>query len=152
MGLRGTCVAGVRWAEEVMASLPDGEVLFSRGKSDYQGSGCLVARLDDGRWAQYEWNYGSCSGCDRWEDAGGYDDEEDRQKKLNEVISADVNREAAFMDAETMGDFLVGCLAKKAAWLTGKNTYDGSASYSYEEHVGLSLEDLLKRVAEEARR
>lgn len=133
--LRGECVSG-RWSGEVFAALPDGEVVFSRGRNDYQGSVAIVAKLDDGRWLHYGWSYGSCSACDSWEG-------EPEEKVAEEIRSG-----AAIMDPETFADYLIACYHQKAEWLTGKAKYDETQeSYSYDEHTGLGTVELLSLVA-----
>lgn len=64
---------GARWAEAVVAVfVEDGyQILRTAGSNDYQGSGCLLAMRGDCEWAVYTWSYGSCGGCDRWEDSPG---------------------------------------------------------------------------------
>lgn len=48
----------------------DAEVIWEASSADYQGSCNVLLRLPDGRFAHYEWTYGSCSGCDEWEASG----------------------------------------------------------------------------------
>ena len=60
--------AGARWgyaAVEVFGA--DAELIWESSTDDYQGSCNVLLRLTDGRFAHYEWSYGSCSGCDEWE-------------------------------------------------------------------------------------
>lgn len=38
------------------------------GTSDYQGTGVLVGLRPDGVYIGLAWSYGSCSGCDSYED------------------------------------------------------------------------------------
>jgi len=67
-----TVAAQCRWSESVepvLTRLLGGEfdVLWEESEVDYQGSATvLVARGD--MLAEYGWSYGSCSGCDGWED------------------------------------------------------------------------------------
>jgi hypothetical protein len=56
-------------AEEIWG---DWQVLWEYSIADYQGSARFLA-AKNGRFAYYEWNYGSCSGCDSWEAAGTSD-------------------------------------------------------------------------------
>ena len=72
--MRGKCVEG-RWWESVFAALPDGECLWSTGSNDYQGQVRVLCRLDAGGFLAYVWDYGSCSGCDKWEDSPDADAE-----------------------------------------------------------------------------
>lgn len=71
----------IRWMQETtMAAEHLGwTVVDSDGTDDYQGWGTLLLRKtvcpDDlgqptERWATLAWSYGSCSGCDRYEDMG----------------------------------------------------------------------------------
>lgn len=115
--LRGECI-NARWSKEIMEALPDGEVVMSRGTVDYQGFCDFVARLDDGRWLHMHWAYGSCDGCDEYED-----------------MASDV-RYSAFhaMPAEVFADYIIGCIGTGADWLTGE----------HEESTGLATaEELL---------
>ena len=44
------------------------EVIWENSENDYQGHANVFVALPSGRFAHYEWTYGSCSGCDEWED------------------------------------------------------------------------------------
>jgi hypothetical protein len=44
-------------------------VLAHWNEGDYQGTVATAVRLHDGRYCWYQDSYGSCSGCDSWEDA-----------------------------------------------------------------------------------
>jgi len=46
----------------------DGCVIWESSQDDYQGCANVLVALPDGTFAHYEWTYGSCSGCDEWED------------------------------------------------------------------------------------
>lgn len=68
MRLAESVAAEARWGDvavEVFGS--DAEVIWEASTADYQGSCNVLLRLTDGRFAHYEWTYGSCSGCDEWE-------------------------------------------------------------------------------------
>ena len=137
--LRGESIGG-KWTGVVYEALPDGEVVYSTGHRDYQGNVSLVAKLDDGRWLHYGWGYGSCSGCDSWEahlEEGG-----DRGKLLEEVRAG-----AAIMDPDHFADYLVQCAG--ADWLVAgmRNKPYGWSSYSFDEHAGLSTEQLISMVS-----
>lgn len=45
------------------------EVLAHWNEGDWQGTVATAVKLADGRFAYYSDSYGSCSGCDSWEDA-----------------------------------------------------------------------------------
>lgn len=115
-----------RWTGEILEHLDDGELVLYNGRPDYQGSCVVIAKLASGKWLQYEWSYGSCSGCDQWE--GVYDpyeystdtDEEKAAKaKGREATIAEWRKSATQMDADTFADFLAGCIAQKADWIVG---------------------------------
>lgn len=57
-----------RWGEEFEAFFGDSRVIWECAEDDYQGSAAVMALASDGsiRWAS--WSYGSCSGCDAWEE------------------------------------------------------------------------------------
>ena len=135
MALRGKMITG-RWCDLVADALPDGEVLFSTGTDDYQGSVAIVARLDDGRWLQYDWSYGSCSVCDSWEDLP------------ESEVKVEIGEAAAILPAVEFARYLANVLESKADWLRDPSTKDGSWVYS--EHIGLTVEELLMRVQKEA--
>lgn len=124
--LRGECVNG-RWADEMKEVQPDGEIVYSRGEADYQGSVMFVAKLDDGRWLYCEWTYGSCSGCDGWEDM--------EETKRNEEMKGC----ASVMAAEEMKKYVADCIGQEASWITGNR-------WQYSQHVGLSVDDLVKAI------
>lgn len=56
------------------------EVLFDDSESDYQGSVHVAFLNRDQQVCYIEYSYGSCGGCDSWEDAGG--DEAAREEIL----------------------------------------------------------------------
>lgn len=128
--MRGPMVGG-RWHETVAAALPDGEVLFSSGNEDYSGQVAIVAKLDDGDWLFYAWSYGSCSGCDPWED------------EPIENVKEDIRLGAKVMSPQEFYVFLENCQSTKAPWLVG------SDPWGYEQFVGLTAPDLLTRVRNE---
>lgn len=75
----------MRWADTIASKCRYGEVaetvfgmaeiIWEHSEDDYQGTANILALFPDGRFAHYEWTYGSCSGCDTWEAAGLTDDE-----------------------------------------------------------------------------
>lgn len=46
------------------------KLLYCHHVDDYQGDVDVDALLSDGRIYSYYYSYGSCSGCDEWEDRG----------------------------------------------------------------------------------
>jgi len=62
---------GARWAEEVGSALgftKETPLLGLSEEVDYQGSCYFVAQPAPDEAVIYGWSYGSCSGCDSWED------------------------------------------------------------------------------------
>lgn len=45
------------------------DILWEDSEADYQGHAAILATFK-GKYCFYEWTYGSCSGCDTWEDQG----------------------------------------------------------------------------------
>jgi hypothetical protein len=76
---------------DVAGRLFDGaDVIFESSEDDYQGFANVFAQLRDGRFCHYEWTYGSCSGCDEWEDRGLSDDEIEAEMRRAAVFFEDV--------------------------------------------------------------
>lgn len=63
-----------RWHEETKRAAEHlgWHVVDSVGTDDYQGSGAHLLRGIGDRWAVLAWTFGSCSGCDMYEDVVGY--------------------------------------------------------------------------------
>lgn len=60
---------GGRWLEHAIDALGAGAaVLWAYVGNDYQDNVSLLVRLEDGRFAFLEYSFGSCSGCDPYED------------------------------------------------------------------------------------
>jgi hypothetical protein len=140
MALRGKMAQG-RWHEAVANALPDGEVVFSTGLGNHEAA--IVARLDDGRWLHYSWTYGSCDGCDAWE-SEMYSDIDGPAR-----VADDIRNGAAIMDSAHFADYLVSIRASKASWLWD-NSMDPDTHYpSYEDHVGLTVDQLVDMVSKQ---
>ncbi len=56
-----------RWSEFAEANWGDWNFIWEEAEVDYQGSAKILG-TKDGRFVYCEWSYGSCSGCDPWED------------------------------------------------------------------------------------
>ena len=54
--------------QEVIEELKGIEILRLDYESDYQGHVDIDVLLEDGQVFSYKYWYGSCSGCDEWED------------------------------------------------------------------------------------
>ncbi len=59
--------------EQMRGLFKDVELIAHWNEGDYQGMVATCVKLKDGRYAIYNDYYGSCSGCDSWEDATGED-------------------------------------------------------------------------------
>lgn len=70
----------MRWCTEttLAAEHLGYEVIETDGVSDYQGWGVHLLRKD-GSWAVLAWSYGSCGGCDQYEDVI-FDDQGDPER------------------------------------------------------------------------
>lgn len=70
-----------RWSEYVREHLGEWMVLWDNSYADYQGTAEILA-THEGRFAYVKYSYGSCSGCDGWEDM----DEESRAADFANMI------------------------------------------------------------------
>jgi hypothetical protein len=64
-------ISGGRWSYYIDKFIGDWEHVASEIENDYQGSCAIVGFYDEFPNPQYalaEWSYGSCSGCDGYED------------------------------------------------------------------------------------
>lgn len=125
--LRGTGIEA-RWESLIRQVFPDGQIVRSSGLDDYQGHEVIVVRFDDGYWMHYSWSYGSCSGCDAWEDM----DPEERRK---DMLASSVK-----MDPEHMADYVV--MNWDSEWLNPV----GEESWRTEKVVGMTKEELVERL------
>jgi len=78
-------------------------ILWEDSTDDYQGGAEVLAKSESRAWGEedkpyvhYEWSYGSCSGCDGWEDQGLSD-----AKILAEMMDG-----CSFYDKESLGEWL----------------------------------------------
>ena len=62
-----TTASACRWSEFTEELFGDWDIIWENSTSDYQGSVELLAHKD-GRFGYISYSYGSCSGCDSWED------------------------------------------------------------------------------------
>lgn len=74
-----------RWSELFERIIGDWIVIWEEAEADYQGYAKVLA-YKDGRFCYVEWTYGSCSGCDPWEDL-----------PEDEVLE-EINKDAMFFD------------------------------------------------------
>lgn len=62
-----TEAAQCRWSEYAEEIFGDWDVIWDNSQADYQGSVEFLAHKD-GKFGYLSYSYGSCSGCDSWED------------------------------------------------------------------------------------
>lgn len=85
-----------RWAEFATDVWGDWELLAEALEIDYSGWATFTAKeVGKPRWVYVSWNYGSCSGCDSWEDL-----------PAEEVSEAMLASAAKFVSLETFRAFL----------------------------------------------
>jgi hypothetical protein len=95
-------------------------VLWENSENDYQGHAKVLASAPGGTYRFVEWTYGSCSGCDEWEDRG-----------LSAAdITTELRRTMAVFDRTSLRAYAEG-LAKEHsrywesdAWLHTKTLHD----------------------------
>ena len=70
--------------EEVMRAIfgTNSKVIAWHSSGDYQGEVAIAHKLKDGRVVLMTDYYGSCSGCDAWEDST----EQDARKMINDLV------------------------------------------------------------------
>ncbi len=91
--------------EQMKALFKGSKVLGHWNEGDYQGQVATCVQLADGRVAVYNDYYGSCSGCDSWEDATDAD-----VRKLcidlsnSAYVFATLEDAMAWMENEAKGD------------------------------------------------
>jgi hypothetical protein len=105
MRLRESVAAQCRYGEEALDAFgPESELIWESSESDYQGSANILIRTPDGRFAHFEWTYGSCSGCDEWEA---------RDLTPEEVTMVMRETAAWFDDEATLARYLEGADAEQ---------------------------------------
>lgn len=62
------------------------EIVLDDSEADYQGQAKVVGKRPDGSYIFYEWSYGSCSGCDDWENRSLSDAQIFEEMKADSVV------------------------------------------------------------------
>jgi len=70
-----TTACECRYGDVIGRVFASADIICEDSKADYQGYAEIIARFDNGVFVHYNWNYGSCSGCDSWEALESTDDE-----------------------------------------------------------------------------
>lgn len=88
---------------QMLSLFKGAKVLAHWNEGDDRGQVATAVQLADGRFAWYQDSYGSCSGCDSWEDA---DDESVRKLCIDLANSARVftTMQEMLEDMRTIGD------------------------------------------------
>lgn len=86
-----SCLMMPRYAgghdEQMQGLFKGAKVLAHWNEGDYQGTVATAVQLEDGRFCWYQDGYGSCYGCDSWEDAS---DDDVRKLLVGMSIDAEV--------------------------------------------------------------
>lgn len=98
-----TVASRCRYGDIAERIFGDAEIIWECSTADYQGSANLLAAFPDGRFAHYEWSYGSCSGCDEWESRDLTDDAIEEEMRSHVGWLADENACARYLKLE--GEF-----------------------------------------------
>jgi hypothetical protein len=107
-----TIASECRYGDVAKRIFGDAEIIWEHSLDDYQGYVSVLAAMPDGSFIHYEWTYGSCSGCDEWEDRfGSYwieDDDEDAENNgAVKKIEAEMRQGLAILkDRETLKSYL----------------------------------------------
>jgi hypothetical protein len=86
MKWKETEASNCRYGDVARRIFEDSEIIFENSLADYQGFANVLAAMPDGSFIHYEWTYGSCSGCDEWEDRGLSDDEIEKEMRRGVAI------------------------------------------------------------------
>lgn len=86
--------------EQMQGLFKDSKVIGHWNEGDYQGMVATCVQLPDGRFVIYNDYYGSCSGCDSWEDAS---DQEVKSMCINLANGAYI-----FQSLEDVKEYLGG--------------------------------------------
>jgi len=62
-----TTASKCRYGDIAERIFGEAEVIWEHSEADWQGFANILVHMPDGRFGHYEWTYGSCSGCDEWE-------------------------------------------------------------------------------------
>ena len=101
--------ASCRYGDVAEGIWGDWDLVWERSDDDYQGDARFLA-YKDGTFTYYEWDYGSCSGCDTWEAACMSDAQvaEEMQRDAVTFDTPEAVREWAYMrkDAQMEAELL----------------------------------------------
>lgn len=86
----------------------DGEVIASVVQNDYQGEEVYIYHLQDGHFVVVTDSFGSCSGCDSWEDCSDFD--------VPRLIQAILNNAITLPDMTNLLRFLIDAASDSATY------------------------------------
>jgi hypothetical protein len=98
-----TVASSCRWSEYAEELIKDWAILWEDSEADYQGSACVLAYKNNA-FRYIEWYYGSCSGCDSYEDLSEAEVREEFKKCLMDFKNVDTFCNWIKMLYETNGD------------------------------------------------
>ena len=70
-----TIAAQCRYGNIAERIFGEADIIWEHSEENWQGHVNVLARFTDGTFGHYEYTYGSCAGCDEWEDRGLSHDE-----------------------------------------------------------------------------
>ena len=70
----------------------DSEIIWEYSEADYQGGASFLAIDPNGIFSFYEWSYGSCSGCDDWENRELSDEEIEIEMRSDAVYFDNISQ------------------------------------------------------------
>ncbi len=94
------------------------DIIWDDSVDGWQGSAAVLAYMPDGTFAHYEWNYGSCSGCDDWEYRNLSDDKIEQEMRRDTVFLSDVASTMRYTQARhdsSMAEAFADWLNKRVA-------------------------------------
>lgn len=82
MLFKDSIAASCRYGDNAVSVFgPEALLIWEHSENDWQGFANILVKTTDGRFAHYEWTYGSCSGCDEWESSGLSDGEIEKRMR-----------------------------------------------------------------------
>ena len=98
-----TVASCCRWAEAAEPLFEGYHIMWEDSEDDYQGHAAVLGKMGDS-YRYLEWYYGSCSGCDPWEDEYSVscfdDDSGDKEAALTAKLTEHM-RETCMIDFHT---------------------------------------------------
>jgi hypothetical protein len=100
-----TTASNCRYGDVAECVFGDAEIIWEHSEDSFQGSANILAYFPDtGKFAHYEWTYGSCCVCDEWEARRLSDDEIEQEMRDSAVWFDDVETLKRYLRLE--GEFV----------------------------------------------